>query len=209
MELETFDIAGKNIYSFGAGTVDFVKIFRCAEDLCEVAKTVVIGEVLEVFYSDKNAVAMTCYDFKISDSLRGDLGVNDIITVVENGGYIRGDVYDSIYGSVHFEKTLTADDLIASSFCGTPMPEVGDKYILFLGDTRYMEGTYSPYGAFMGKYYIDGESVYRATPPSEPWYYIPQGESKDHDQKTVSEVIEAVEKTPAIIDDTYRMFNIE
>lgn len=199
IKVDAFDISGKEIISEVDGVPDFAVIYDNAQELSEVAKYIVYGEVIKTQYTDYNASARIYYDFKIDRVLRGDFKINDIITVGQSGGYVRGSVYAAVYGNAHFKEPLTDDVVFHESLCGAPEPAVGEKYVLFIGENNLLEGTYAVYGAFMGKYVVDGENIKRHVPPNEPYFY---NFIEKADQTALSELFSIIEKTPLINKDT-------
>jgi hypothetical protein len=206
--LDPFKLDGKTVISerYGVALLEFGTIYFDAGDLSEDAKDIVVGEVLATYYTDVDAGGMIFYDFKLSEVLRGDLGAGDTITVVSYGGYIRGSVYVQVHGDKEFDQPLTEDDLILSS-SGVPLPIVGDRYVLFMlgcDNSRYAAGAYGVCGDFMGRYFLDGESVKRYAPVDAPYFYTKNGERFDasnpipNDPKTLSELRTIVSETPLI-----------
>lgn len=176
----------------GVALLEFGTIYYDAGDLSEDAKDIVVGEVLATYYTDVDANPIIYYDFKISEVLRGDLGVEDTITVGHFGGYTRGSA---------------KDDLILDSGSGVPFPAVGDQYVLFMQGSDYWQfptGVYALCGGFMGRYFVDGESVKRYTPYDSPYFYIKNGEYFDannpipNDPKTLPELRTVVSETPLV-----------
>lgn len=191
----------------GVALLEFWKIYYDAADLSEDAKDIVVGEVLAIYCTDVDAQGMIFYDFKLSEVLRGDLGVGDTITVASYGGYIRQSVFVQVYGHEKFNRPLTEDGLIVDSGSGVPFPAVGDQYVLFMeghDNSQFPPGVYGVCGGFMGRYYLDGESVKRHVPDDSPYFYIKNGERYDpndpipNDPKTLSELRTVVAKTPLI-----------
>ena len=178
------DIAG----ILASGAADFLYTYSTAQELSEIAPVVVMGVVKEISYSDDNARATTLYDFHITEVFRGDLVVNDIISVEEYGGYVRGDIYAERFGDGRFEKPLTSDNLIYFEYVeGSPAPEIGDEYILFLAESDIIDGAYSIIGTHMGKYYIEETKANRFNPYADlPVKHV---EPEELDMKNVKFVV--------------------
>ncbi|MDR3277804.1 MAG: hypothetical protein LBT12_03435 [Oscillospiraceae bacterium] len=195
-EIDAFDISGKAVISETVAEPDFSRIYRNAAELSQVAEYIVSGEVLDVYYTDIDARPQIYYDFKITDVHRGDFNIDDIITIGEYGGYVRGSVFAEVYGADKFDEPLTDDDLIHYSFYTAPEPAVGEEYMLFMAASDILSDTYSLYGGFMGKYTISADAVTRYTPENQPYFYAI--DSVSDDQETLADVITAVESTQLI-----------
>lgn len=155
VNLEFIDTDKNVVAQSISGIPDFLYIYDDASELSEVSPIIVIGSVSDVNYTDTNARPTTIYDFKIDQCLRGEFSPNDIISVEEYGGYVRGNVYAEVFGNAKFEKPLTDEDIIIFGYRGgAPAPEIGDEYILFLAESDIIEGAYSLLGSYMGKYVI-------------------------------------------------------
>jgi hypothetical protein len=102
------------------------------------------------------------------------------------------------------DRPLTEDDLILSS-SGVHLPAAGEQYVLFIYGrdySKYAAGAYGVCGDFMGRYFLDGESVKRYTPADAPCFYTKNGEYYDagnpipNDPKTLRELRTVVADTP-------------
>jgi hypothetical protein len=125
--------------------------------------------------------------------LRGEFKEKDIITVSQFGGYVRGDVFEEVYGDEKFDRRLTSSDLIHYSLNNAPEPVAGDTYVLFLADDELLKGGYAVYGEFMGKYLVTENGLSRHIPESDPNIY---GIDNQKVQETLEDVYSAVETVP-------------
>lgn len=203
--VDSFDINKNVAVEVLNHSPDFLYGYDNATELSEVSPIVVIATAIDIKYVDDNANAITLVDVEIEKCIRGNLVPGDIISIEEYGGYVRGDVYDKVYGDSKLERPLTADDiLVYEYFGGAPAPQIGDKYILFIGHDAIVEGAYCCIGLFMGKYIIDGDTVYRYFPENEPFFY-----DSEIPEKTIDDVLQQVENTPFNGDLFFERFNIK
>ena len=136
------------------------------EDLMTIPENIVIGEVVEIYYTDVAGIDAIYCNYKLSEVLKGGLGVNDTITAVHYGGYMRGDVYTNNAGlilmryldGVQKEVELTSEHLLKWDY-GVPNPAIGDRYALFLSQKAVPEGVYGNPLNCAGTYRVDGEEL--------------------------------------------------
>ena len=178
--------------------------YRNPDALSPVSPVVVIGEIQEVYYRDTwhylplndpngSAFACTFYNVKITQVLRGDYVVDDIITIADDGGYMRGEVYTEI--GLNYPKWLNSSHYVQQEHYGSaPTLESGSSHVFFLQEHRfYTPKTYdiasTPFefvGGFTGVYSISPDNnVYRHMQDSDPWTY-----------GTLDELISAVAENP-------------
>lgn len=149
-------------------------VYRSVEDISIYAPTVVIGEVLDVYYTDEGIdvsyPAYTIYDFSITEVLRGDFVSGDIISISEYGGYMRGEQYYEFMG---MPGSPNEDHIVEVQRHGNdPQLEVGQKCVMFLHESPYFEGTWLNTGDWFGVYYInDDNTVSRYTGEDNYWNY--------------------------------------
>lgn len=161
----TFTLEGKAISDIvrSHGDLDFIRSYPDAEALYPQSSLIAVGEVADVCYSDSGGIATTYFDFKISECWDGQYSENDIITVAHNGGYIRGSVFNAQSGY----DVVGDDDLILENIYDIPLPETGERYILFLTD--WIDGMYIELDCFMARYFIDENGGISRFIPDD-WY---------------------------------------
>ena len=133
-------------------------VYRTPEDASIYSPTIVIGEIVDIYYTDTLDVfppAATILDIKISTSLRGDLIEDDIISVIEYGGYIRAE-YDK---TAKPEYIGTSELIKVQRRANTPEPNIGDNYVLFLRPCHLINGAYFITGEWMGKYILTNDGT--------------------------------------------------
>ena len=112
---------------------DYGKTYPTVSSLCGDSDGIVVGTVLDVWYTDENASALTYYDLLIEECWEGPFAEGDRITVGEAGGYIRGDVFFDAHGNKSAQGLdFTKDDVIRNNGFGSPEPKHGDRYVVFL-----------------------------------------------------------------------------
>ena len=199
VNIEPMDVSSNIIGQTVCAPADFLYSFDEVEDLSEVAPIIVQGTVLRVYFDDTNARATTIFDFQINSVLRGEFEIGDTISVEEYGGYVRGNVFTEKYGQ-KFGAPLTENDLIAIMPVGNaPIAEEGDEYILFLDESTVVDGAYSIFGIYKGKFIVDNNNLVSRYNPDA-------GINTDdnsvatytavEEPQTVNQIISAVESTP-------------
>lgn len=174
--LETFtvdDLYDKYLYySYEAELVANDLLYPRIDGAAQISPIIVIGEIVDLYYTDNIQTywtpCFTIYDVKISQVLRGDFVAGDIISVEEQGGYIRGVNVHTMRGGPLDASCYVQVDL----FGGAPEPAIGEKYILFLENSDEIPKTYSVMGAYTGKYIIDENNIVsRFLKEDEFWTY--------------------------------------
>lgn len=162
--------------------------------LSQVSPVIVIGEIQEVYYRDTwsfaypTATAVTFYNVKITQVLRGDYVVGDIITIADDGGYMRGEVYTEI--GLNYPKWINSSHYVQYEHYGSaPTLEAGSSHVFFLQDHRFItttSGIFEFVGGFTGVYSISSDNnVSRHMQDSDPWTY-----------GSLDELISAVKENP-------------
>lgn len=142
-------------------------------------KNVVFGTVEKVQFTDDNAQAHTVYSFAIEKVIKGELKTGDIISVAESGGFVRMSKYIEVYGDAHFPdmpEEQRQNGIMHQSYSGAPLTEVGQKFLLFLGDplaeTEREAGAYYTIGGFTGKYIMQSDGLLARYEPEENFYSL-------------------------------------
>ncbi len=175
----TFDISDKIVVQSMAIQGEFIKVFNDLESVYEEADNVVVGTVCDIQYTDDDAAPRTIYSFNVSETLKGDIVPNSLISVGESNGYVRVSTYIDVYGTgyyVNLSEDEIENSVILQSIEGAPLPAVGEQYVVFLGNRKTegrLAGAYAIMGNFMGKYVLDCNSgLYtRYVPSSDPDFY--------------------------------------
>ena len=167
---------------------EFATIYSDLQSIYSVAANVAVGTVTEIQYTDDTAIPRTVYSFHVSETLKGTIQPNSLISISESNGYVRVSTFIEVYGQAIFDELYdggvfggftdmqVTDGVILQSLYGAPLAEVGDQYILFLGKQKTegrIKGTYVPMGNFMGKYVLDtNTNLYiRFFPLENPYFY--------------------------------------
>lgn len=175
-----FDISDDNSIQNVPIHGDFIKVYPNLASIYESAVNVAVGTVIDVQYTDEDAIPRTIYSFQISEVLKGDMIPNSLISVGESNGYVRLRTYIEKYGSGRFES-LTEEEIenrvFLQSIAGAPIAAEGETYVVFLSERKAegrLAGAYAVIGNFMGKYVLDSDSnLYkRFTPSTNPEFYV-------------------------------------
>lgn len=157
----TFSIEGRKIFQNQMIGADFAKIYRNIESLYHGAENIVYGTVRDIQYTDENAAPRTIYMFQVLDSLKGEIPADSLVSIGESNGFVRLQTFIDVYGKDHFgeiSEEEVENGVIQQSVAGAPLPETGDRYVLFLGEKHTegrIAGAYAVVGSFMGKYVLN------------------------------------------------------
>ena len=180
-----------------SSSLDFEKIYNNIDELYNNSINVIYGTVRKVEYIDDSGAALTCYDFVVERSYKGELQENDMITVLATGGYVRLQKFIEVFGDGKFKdfsETKRSQTVLKENPMGAPLPKVDDKYLVFLSnpiknEAPFPDGAYVERGSFMGRYYYEGDKLVRYKPADEPDFY-----SDTNDRYTLKEVESILEK---------------
>lgn len=154
--------------SDAGSSASFSKTYPDFASLETDAANIVVGTVTDIAYTDDNAVPRTISTFLISETWKGDISPDSLISVGESGGYVRMATFIEVYGNDHFPDLREEEiesTVYAHSICGAPMTQVGDQYVLFLSEEKAegrLAGAYGVIGGFMGKYIFHEETAFYA-----------------------------------------------
>ena len=137
---------------------EILNVYSNVSDLVPVSSTIVTGTVTEnIRYTYENIVT-TWYEFLVEECWKGGLHPGDVITIAQDGGYYTSQMHNAYWNSLE-EGTGVLEEglLLCQSALGVPLPEKGDRNLLFLTD--WTDGSYCALSTFMARYYIsdDGE----------------------------------------------------
>lgn len=184
-------------------SLDFEKIYENMEQLNADAPNIVYGTVKEVKNFDESGSAMTCYNLLVEKSYKGNLNENDMVSILAIGGYVRLEKYIEVFGDGKFSDYSSKErqtTVIEENPMDVPVPQVGDKYLVFLSEpikneAPFPDGTYSEVGSFMGRYYDNDKSrnlsehqLARYAPTDEPNFY--GAKDKTYSLSDVEEIIQ-------------------
>lgn len=155
------------------------KIYKNVAELYPAARNIVAGEVVGITYTDTNASARTYYSLAVTEVLKGeDIEEESIVTILELQGYCRLSQFVEKYGTAHFEDydAQAADSsYFVYTLSGEPLVEIGDRYVLFLGEACKDEnasGYYVVQEAFIGKYQLNDAGFYERYSPEDVYYQV-------------------------------------
>ena len=170
----TFSIEGRKIFQNQVIGADFAKIYRNIESLYHGAENIVYGTVRDIQYTDEDAAPRTIYTFQVMDSLKGEIPADSLVSISESNGFVRLQTFIDVYGKDHFgeiSKEEIENGVLRQSVAGAPLPETGERYVLFLGEKHTegrIAGAYAVIGNFMGKYVLNASTqLYKRYQPSD------------------------------------------
>ncbi len=169
----SFTIEGRTIMQDMA-VADFAVTYPDLESIYNGAANVVVGEVIDIQYTDDEAIPRTIYSFAVAETLKGDIEENSLISISESNGYVRLSTFIEVFGTAHYEDLTDKEienGIILQSLGGTPLPKAGEQYVVFLGEQKQegrISGAYAVMGNFMGRYVLDQDTnLYSRFCPNE------------------------------------------
>ncbi len=170
----SFTVEGKSVIQDMSVAVDFGVIYPDLESVYNGSVNVVVGEVMDVRYTDDESAPRTLYTFAVSETLKGGIVENSLISISESNGYVRLVTVVEAYGVIPYEG-ITDEEIengvVLQSLGGAPLPKAGDQCVVFLGEQKQegrIAGAYAVIGNFMGKYVLDQDTnLYSRFCPSE------------------------------------------
>lgn len=170
----SFTVEGKPVIQDMSVAVDFGVVYPNLESVYNTAANVVAGEVMDVRYTDDEAAPRTIYTFAVSETLKGGIVENSLISISESNGYVRLVTVVEAYGVIPYEGITDEEienEVVLQSLGGAPLPKAGDQCVVFLGEQKQegrIAGAYAVIGNFMGKYVLDQDTnLYSRFCPSE------------------------------------------
>jgi len=153
---------------------------RTVGELCRVAETIIVGEVMDILYTDEDFYERIFLNVKSLETIRGGLTAGDIVTVQRVGGYIRGSIWAAEYGENSLGEIPLSDDYMIrrDMFNDIPYPKVGDKYVLFLCQSNSLDGAYDAFGynrLSFTSFYVDGEIITQVFPEAQKQFFASSG----------------------------------
>ncbi len=148
---------------------------RCqtVEEIYDNSQYIVRGKVNKVYFTVVDGMPYTVLDFKISDSLKGNLEENTINTVLMYGGYMTVQQEVDNYGSAERFSSVKKKDwkktFIEKKLTNSDYPKAGEEYVLSLMDSEIIEGTYVTVNEFETIFKKQKDSYVR-TLPSEDYF---------------------------------------
>ena len=172
---------------------------------------VVVGEVVDITYSDEGGWCQTYFSFAVTDVLKSDkIQQETIITVLENGGYCRlSKAAEAEYKSTGLKLYGDYTEEEKEKYCevftwmGEPETKVGDHFLLFLAEEHnleHVEGDLYRIGSgYMDKYIMDENGYYARYIPAvdETWAYVENPITGKYDMEcpmTLEEIKEAINR---------------
>lgn len=175
IEFDTIDLEGKIVAGKVDSNNDFVKILKDVDELNKDSQYIIKGEVIDVEFFDYKGYGMSSTTVRIDESFKGDLNVNDVISVVESSGVTTIQHLIDYYGPEKFynmKDEYINNGIVYNYNSGAPISEVGQKVYMFLMPAYFYEGAYECIGDFMGKYTLVGDEYVRHS-PHDQFYGVP------------------------------------
>lgn len=170
----TFSMEGRMIFQDQMTGADFAKRYSNIESLYHGAENIVYGTVRDIQYTDEDAAPRTIYTFQVLDSLKGEIPADSLVSISESNGFVRLRTFVDVYGKDHFGEISEEEienGVLRQSVAGAPLPETGERYVLFLGEKHTegrIAGAYAIIGNFMGKYALNPSTrLYERFQPSD------------------------------------------
>jgi hypothetical protein len=147
----------------------YSKLTQTTKELDEDSQWIVRGNVAAVEFTHLESLPFIKMDFQVEESIKGDLGAGDLISVFRTGGFvsIADVVADRDDG---FRYAAIPEDQWATTYheevpTGTGYPEVGESFVLFLTTEELFPGAYYPAGDDQGIFKADDQGSYTRVNP--------------------------------------------
>lgn len=178
---------------------DFSVIYKNVEELINADPPYIIfGEITDLNYTNLEHGIYTNLSVTVNESLKGDLNVNDVISVFENGGITTYKDYVEHFGDELVTKEFAPDteqpaddELVVSHFDGTEFSKKGQKVMLFLAESEgdiIPEGAYECIGAYMGKLTLENDQFVRTKSANNDDSFYSDQESELKKSNVLSQV---------------------
>ncbi|MDI6619849.1 MAG: hypothetical protein QME45_14555 [Clostridiales bacterium] len=177
IKVKEFDIKGREDQIKKAQEVLVSPSFAtsCAtfEGLYKNSTQIVRCDIQNVGFTVKNGMPYTKLDVKVTDSLKGDLHIDDIITIIQYGGYMTiQDEIEAFNNEVHFAgmtKEERENTIIEKKITKEAYPKAGESYVYFLSLNNKFSGAYVPVNDYECRYKLNSKGRFVR--------YMPQNES--------------------------------
>lgn len=184
---------------------DYAVSFDNLEQLVDKSEIIVEGEVIQTSCFDFNTVTYTKAKLKITKTFNSNVKVGDVITYVEPGGITtKAAIMGYIGSKTKFGEEPSEEDKktqVRISIDGSENVKVGDKILIF-GLQDYSvnvlpgEKYYVAFGAFQGKFNLNGENFERFAPKSlKTDKYLSLNKNKLQLEEDIEKVIKNKQKT--------------
>lgn len=176
----SFEISKDAMYSPTWVKSCFSRIYTDVVDLYPDCENIISGTVVDISYSDEDAVAATYCTFAVDEVLKGtEIEAESLITVALFQGFCRVSKYAEVYGNEHFpDFDMSKGDTtyFVYSFDGEPLVQNGESFVLFLSpkqECTSINGWYFvPIGTFMGRYQLNENGLYERYAPDADFYSV-------------------------------------
>lgn len=155
-------------------------IYTDVADLYPDSENIISGTVVDISYSDEDAVAATYCTVAVDEVLKGEeIESGSLVTVALSQGFCRVSKYAEVYGNDHFpDFDMSKGDTtyFVYAFDGEPLVQNGETFVLFLSpklEHPAIDGGYFvPIGIFMGRYQLNEEGLYERYAPDTDFYAV-------------------------------------
>lgn len=175
IQVEEFNMAGQKDKIKTARQValspSFATSCETLKDLYQNSPGIVQCSIQKVAFTVKDGMPYTKMDVKIADSLKGDLQSDDLVSIVQVGGYMTlQDEVEAFHDEVRFPG-LTEDQrketIIEKKTTSESYPQAGESYVFFLMPSDNFAGAYTPVNDYECRYQLGGDGYYSR--------YVPEG----------------------------------
>ena len=150
----------------------FMTSFRTLDEITKKSEYIVRGSAEKVYYTAIDGITYTVVDFLVTESLKGEIENNSLITVLFLGGYISMDEHIKSRGNADkfsgIPKEKWSTTFVKRTVEGAPLPQEKENYLLCLGKNKGFNGSYYPHNEYEGVFQKTGETYER---------YLPEGYS--------------------------------
>jgi hypothetical protein len=159
----------KDVYSVIGSIPEKSKSYNSLADLINESHAIIEGTAQDITYFEKGNSTYSKLTVKVKYAYYGGLKPEDIVTVIEPGGYVPLPILIKRYGKERFTDVSDEEaskKYVKVTFGGSDVSNVGEKMLLFLWQDK--ENTWELSNDYFyiigyneGKFYFEGNSVER------------------------------------------------
>lgn len=141
------------------------------DDIYDKSVYIVKGTVMNTYYTVIDGFSYTVVDLDVTDTIKGSIKDNTIITVLLSGGYMTLEQHISYYDDAERFAAISKEKMkstyIETRLTDADFPKVKDEYVMALIDNDLCAGTYVPINEYETIFKKTGEQFVRTLPSDD------------------------------------------